>query len=330
MFMAQGSPQADGPLRSVIVIGGSAGALDPLLEIARALPPDLAAAVLVVLHLPGDYPSLLPELLNRAGPLAAAHAVDGEQIRMRRIYVAPPNRHLLVRLGRLRLSAGPRENRHRPAVDPLFRSAASTYGPRTAAVILSGLMDDGSLGLAAVAEGGGATIVQDPATALCSEMPANALRAAPRSQVLTAAQIGPALAQMAGTAALEQEESLHHPGAGSPATTSESEWKGESSSGFSCPQCSGVLAHVAENGHGMYKCRVGHLFSPSTLADEYAQATENNLWQTLRAMREQADLIERRRHDELDPALVKRCQAQQEWLRRATAMLQQLLDEGLP
>jgi two-component system chemotaxis response regulator CheB len=146
----------------IVVIVASAGGIAALTTLVGGLDDALAAALFVVVHVPPFSVSWLPEILSRAGPLPAAHAVDGEPIRVGRIYVAPPDRHMLVRRGWVELAHGPRENHSRPAIDPLFRSAARTYGSRVAGVVLLGALHDGSLGLMAVKTRGGAAIVQDP------------------------------------------------------------------------------------------------------------------------------------------------------------------------
>src|SRR5688572_7890037 len=151
----------DGPVkgRDIVAIGASAGGIEALREVTRRLPADLQAAVFVVLHLPRDVRSSLPEILSRSGPLPAAHARDGEPVEKGRIYVAPPDRHLLLDDGRVRLTAGPSHNQLRPAVDPLFGSAARAHGSRVVGVVLSGALDDGTAGLASIKRRGGIAIV---------------------------------------------------------------------------------------------------------------------------------------------------------------------------
>src|SRR5437870_7789016 len=161
--------------RDVIVIGASSGGIDPLVKLVRNLPPTLPAAVFVVLHVRPDAPSHLPAILNRAGSLPAAHAVDGEPIRRGRLYVAPPGFQTYVHRGRISVRLGPQENSTRPAIDPLFRTAAHHYGRRVVGVILSGALDDGSAGLEAIKRAGGCAIVQDPVDAGFPDMPANAI-----------------------------------------------------------------------------------------------------------------------------------------------------------
>ena len=154
--------------RDIIVIGASAGGVEPLVELVRKLPADLPAAVFVVMHFPAQSPSAMPSILTRAGPLPATHARHGEAIRPGRIYVAVPDHHLIVHREVVHVVRGPQENHCRPAIDPLFRSAAVAHGPRVIGVILSGSLYDGTVGLLAVKRHGGVAIAQDPAEALFS------------------------------------------------------------------------------------------------------------------------------------------------------------------
>lgn len=164
---------------NVIVVGASAGGVESLMEFVNGLPADFEAAVGIALHIPEESPSALPAILSRQGPLKAAHAVDGEPLLHGRIYVAPPGRHLLIKRASVRAVNGPNENGHRPAVDPLFRSAARAHGGRTIGVILSGTLDDGTAGLYAIKRRGGAALVQDPEDALFDGMPASAIEHVP-------------------------------------------------------------------------------------------------------------------------------------------------------
>ena len=184
-----------------IVIGASAGGFEALIELAAALPPCLPASLLVVLHV-GAHPNSLPQRLSAAGPLPAHHAQDGEPLLPGRIYVALPDRHLLVADdSTARVVKGPKENFARPAIDPLFRSAALARSSRVIGVVLTGMLDDGAAGLLAVRERGGVTIVQDPRTADAPDMPRNAMARATPHHVLPLADIAPKLALLAGSPA---------------------------------------------------------------------------------------------------------------------------------
>lgn len=159
----------------IIVVGASAGGVEALARLVGHLPGDLAASVFVVTHIPANAPSLLPEILARAGSLLASQARDGEVWRPGHVYVAPPDHHLLLQDGVMRLSHGPKENYARPAIDVLFRSAAREYGPRVAGVVLTGTLYDGTGGLIAVKRAGGVAIVQDPGEARFPDMPRSAI-----------------------------------------------------------------------------------------------------------------------------------------------------------
>jgi len=286
------------PDHDIVVVGASAGGVEALVGLVASLPAELPAAVFVVLHVPPTGTSALPDILRRSGPLPASHVKDGEPIEPGRIYVAPPDHHLLIRRGHLHLTRGPRENGHRPAVDPLFRSAAREYATRVVGVVMSGALDDGSAGLVAVKSRGGVAVVQDPADALYSGMPANALQHVAVDHVLPAASMGGVLTRLATEPALEP------PG---PAPTDmqmevemekfsldavERNHPGEPS-GFSCPDCNGVLWAIQDGGLERFRCRVGHAWSPESLLTQQSDALEAALWIALRSLEERAALANR-------------------------------------
>jgi two-component system chemotaxis response regulator CheB len=182
--------------RDIIVIGASAGGVQALQQLVQTLPPDLAAAVFVVLHTSPWAPSLLPQILSRSGPLPAAHARDGEGIERGRIYVAPPDHHLLLERDRTVLWKGPKENRFRPAINVLFRSAAGAYGERVTGVILTGALDDGSAGLWWISRQGGVALVQDPDEAQIDEMPRSALTYVSSAYVARLSEMGSFLTRL--------------------------------------------------------------------------------------------------------------------------------------
>ena len=195
------------PTEQIVCVGASAGGIEALRTLVAGLPADFGASILVVLHTSPESPGILGNILDRAGALAAANAVDGERIQPGRIYVAPSDHHLLVEPGRLRLTRGPKENRFRPAIDPLFRSAASVYGPMAVGVILSGNLDDGSAGLRAIKQLGGAAIVQDPEEALFPSMPRSALEHVRVDYCLPVAEIASVLTRLASARVMDEEVS---------------------------------------------------------------------------------------------------------------------------
>lgn len=242
------------PGHDLVVVGASAGGIEALQRMAARLPGDLPAAVLVVLHVTAAGPSALPEILRRAGALPAAHALDGERLERGRILVAPPDHHLLIDDGHVRVTRGPKENSHRPAIDPLFRSAATAAGPRAIGVILSGMLDDGAAGIAAVKAAGGVAIVQDPDDATYSSMPRSALRAVDPDEIVGSRLLGPAIARWVATPA---DAPKPPPGEVSDRT---------------CPTCGGTLRTALDDGPLRYRCRVGHAWSAESLSARNASA----------------------------------------------------------
>ena len=290
------------PGHDIIVLGASAGGVEALAAVARALPRDLPAAVFVVLHVPAHGTSVLPAILGRVSALRASHAVDGEPIEHGRIYVAPPDRHLLLRPGRVHLSAGPKENSARPAIDALMRTAARAYGPRVVGVVLSGNLDDGTAGLVAVKALGGVTIVQDPDEALFDGMPRSAMEYAAPDELLPVADIGRRLAELAATPVapaagapdLNDEVDLREPAVTPPrGADDDGSGDGRSASSFTCPECHGALWEVQERDVVRFQCRVGHRYSADTLVAEQEVALEAALWTALRSLEESAALSRR-------------------------------------
>ena len=179
----------------IIVVGASAGGVETLTQLVHLLPPDLAAAILIVLHFPSYGTSVLPDILDQAGSLPAKHPKDGEALQAGQIYVAPPDYHLMLETGRVCLSRTPKEKGHRPAIDTLFRSAAMTYQQQVIGIILTGLLDDGTAGLAMIKQKGGLAIVQDPEEALFNGMPTSAITNVAVDYVLPVSQIAGVLAR---------------------------------------------------------------------------------------------------------------------------------------
>ena len=287
-----GSTRAMEP-RDVVVVGGSAGCIEPLKQLVRSLPADLPASVLVTVHIGAR--SLLPQILARAGPLPAAHAVDGEPLLPGRIYVAPPRRHLLVAGGKISLSSGPRVNRSRPAVDAMFASAARWLGDRVVTVVLSGLLDDGAVGAALVAQAGVLVTAQDPAEAEQPSMPLAALAAAPGAVAAPATQLANVVSEMLGESGLAKwpharpdelpEKSMEE--------SSDLQFLAEEESRLTrlaCPECGGALAERELPRITSYRCHVGHEFGPQSLAAAQAESAEGKLWAAVATLEETAAL----------------------------------------
>jgi two-component system chemotaxis response regulator CheB len=310
----------------LIVIGASAGGLEALTALVAGLPPDLPGAVCVVLHRRPYTPNHLTGILSRAGPLPARSATQGAPLEPGVIYVAVPDQHLLVwpgaahrpgDTGVIRLARGPKENRARPAVDPLFRSAALTYGPRVIAVVLSGALDDGTAGLWAVRDRGGIAVVQDPADAAVASMPASALAEVGADHVARAVDLGPLLGRLArlpvapvgppdSSASDEHMADLRREVAIA-AIDEDAHERPERygvPSRFPCPDCSGVLWDTS-NGRGplRLRCTVGHAYSPAALAEMQTEYVEQALWMALRALEDKAELARQRAADAADRGL---------------------------
>jgi two-component system chemotaxis response regulator CheB len=281
----------------IIVIGASAGGVEALRELARGLPPDLPAAVFVVLHVPPSGQSILPKILSNSGPLRAHHAINGEAIEYGRIYIAPPDYHMLVERERVRVVRGPRENRARPAADPLFRSAAHAYGTRVVGVVLSGALDDGTAGLAAIKRRGGVTVAQDPEEAPYPGMPRSATENVALDHCLPVAGIAPLLARLASVPAKDDAvypvpEILRVETRISRLEESEMEdvEKIGELSAFTCPECRGALWELRDGDLLRFRCHVGHAFSSESLMAEQSEELENALWAALRSLEENAAL----------------------------------------
>lgn len=305
--------------RDIVVIGGSAGALASLRTILRGLPADFLGSLLVVLHLTPDYPSVLDEVLSNWGSLPAKFAIDGEPVLPSHIYVARPDHHLIVDPeARLRSIRGPRENRHRPAIDPLFRSATKTFGPRLIGVVLSGSRDDGSAGLFAVRQRGGIAIVQDPEDAAFPEMPRHALKYASPQYVLSARDIAPKLVSLVMTNLDTTAMTTENPPSsavhiGSPTRNLKTAYFDESEgipSVFACPECHGVLWELKDKDLVRFRCRVGHSFGADSLAVEMSLASETALWAAVRALEEKAALHRRAADTAADEKTARRLRDQ--------------------
>ena len=322
----------------IVLIGASAGGVEAISSIVAELPEDLRAAVLVVLHLSRGR-SVLPEILGRVGRLPAAHPRDGDTLYFGRIYVAPPDHHMTVEGSTVRVQQGPTENGVRPAVDPLFRSAARSFGSRVIAIILTGSLDDGTAGMAAVKEAGGVTIVQDPAEAFAPSMPRSAvdfvgvdhivpLREIPLLiDTFTRERAPSTMTETRGPHLIPLESDLPD----QPIAVHPEDRPGRVSV-FSCPECHGSLWEVDEGGLLRFRCRVGHIYSPDSMMASQTDSVDRALWAALRSLEERAALTRRlseraraRRHLGLARAFEQRAYAAEE---HAAVVKEMILSRG--
>lgn len=292
--------------RDIIVIGTSAGGVEALRQLMGALPSDLQASIFVVLHTSPDSPGLLASILDRHGSLPAVTAQDRERIRPGRVYVSPPDRHLLVEPGVVRVTRGPKENRFRPAIDPLFRSAAQTYGPRVIGVILTGYLDDGTAGLWTVKKLGGTAVVQDPADAIVPFMPLNAVTHVKVDYCLPLQEIAPLLVRLT-TEAAEDKGVYPVPKDVEIEVNIAKEQKaidagvlrlGEPSN-YACPECHGVLLQMKEGTLFRFRCHTGHAYSLESLLADITEKMDDALWNSIRAF-EEGELFMRHMAEHLD------------------------------
>lgn len=275
--------------RDIIVLGGSAGAVEALREILARIRPTIEAALFVVCHTAPAGTGRLHEVLRGSTSLPVDFATEGAPIVSGRIFVAPPDRHLILEPNGMRVLMGPKHNRTRPAIDPLFRSAAEAFGPRVVGVLLTGLMDDGVAGLSAIKQARGITVVQDPANAQFPTMPQNALAAVPVDFVARLDEIPTVLGRLAAETANVERAALPRKVQGEveadAGKLTDMDGIGKPSM-YSCPDCGGVLWEVDDPSLPRFRCHVGHSFSMEGLQQNTGERAEEALWAALRALRE--------------------------------------------
>lgn len=288
---------------NIIVIGASAGGVEALRNLVADLPAKLDAALFVVLHV-GTHRSELPWLLNEIGRLPARHAKDGEPIEEGRIYIAPPDHHMVIEPGRISLTKGPRENWARPAIDPLFRSAADVYGEGVIGVILTGALNDGTAGLYQVAQAGGTTIVQDPADATNPSMPRSAMAHVAVDHCLPLAGMADLLTRLVETKPAQPAV----PAAPAREQPQEEEMAAEFTQNMpvavTCPDCGGALRRKELGSLTQFACHIGHVYTAEVMMAAQFLTVERFVEAAMRSLGERAELCrqmaEKTRPDDLD------------------------------
>jgi two-component system chemotaxis response regulator CheB len=290
----------------IVVIGASAGGVEALQQLVSTLPAALPASVLVVVHVPAWSKNNLAAVLARAGTMPVQQATNGEEIQRGRVYVARADHHLLIEEDRTLVVRGPKENRFRPAVDPLFRSAAIGYGPRAIGVLLSGSLDDGTAGLWQIKRRGGLAVVQDPRDAQFPGMVASALANVEVDHVVPLKEMAALLEKLVNTPApaadrerVSKDMSIEQRIAKMEDNAEDIHELGDPSA-YVCPECQGTLFRIRDGKPERYRCRTGHAYSARTLIAEDASATEDALWAGMRALREHADLLKQQAEEQAE------------------------------
>jgi len=284
--------------KDIIVIGASAGGIDALRVLLGGLPGDLAAAVFIVVHTSPNSPGALAEVLQRVTPLEVVSVEYPEPIRRGVVYVSIPDRHLVVEPGTVRTTSGPKENRFRPAIDPLFRSAAQSYGKRVIGVVLTGYLDDGTAGLWSIKERGGTAVVQDPHDAVADSMPRSALKHVEVDHCVPLGSMAPLLIELtresAGVEPMEVPQAMKIEN-----DIANERWAldagvlslGEPSN-YACPECHGVLLQIKEDDRVRFRCHTGHAYSADSLVAEMQEKSEEAVWNAVRALEEGVVLMQ--------------------------------------
>lgn len=283
--------------RDIFVIGASAGGVGALTTLCAAIPADFPASLFIALHLSPSSRSVLPQLLDRVCALPVLAPVDEQPFEPGHVYVASPDHHLLLREGRVLLRRGPQENRTRPAINALFRSAALAYGSRVVGVVLTGLLDDGTEGLIAITAGGGTSVVQSPDDAEWPAMPRNALNRDHVKHVVPLADMAALLSRLATeeagpTIPLPEEYRIEDLIAAREFAVTDTDLQTPGhASPISCPDCGGVLNQIGEGEEPRFRCQVGHAFTPLGLADAQNAELERALGVAVRTHRDRIRLF---------------------------------------
>ncbi|AHM58341.1 chemotaxis protein CheB [Flammeovirgaceae bacterium 311] len=287
--------------RDIVVIGASAGGVSVLEQLVKSMPKDFPGSVFIVMHTPPFSPSKLPEILIRAGEIEAVHPMNGDKIKKGKIYVAPPDHHMLIEGNNVLIRKGPKENRFRPSIDALFRSAAYEYGKRVVGVILTGALDDGTSGLWTIKRLGGVAICQDLQEATFPEMPQSAINYVDVDYTVKVSEIGAILSRLVSEQVKEAHK-VHRKEMERLAL--EVEIAGEDNAfekgimnigdmaAYTCPSCHGALIMIKEGRRVRYRCHTGHAFTASALLAGITETVEETLWQAMRGLEETSMLLQ--------------------------------------
>jgi two-component system chemotaxis response regulator CheB len=321
------------PKRDIVVIGASAGGIEALQEVIAGLPPDFSGSMLIVVHMPASGGKALQRILSRITSLDVVAAADRQPLVPGRIYVCVGDSHLMVGRAHIHVRQGPRENGHRPAADPLFRSASNYHGRRVVGVILSGTLSDGTAGLLVVRRHGGLAVIQDPKDAIYGGMPESALEYVGADYVVTAKEMGPLLARLATEEVAADQPVPDHDlrkevefmeGNGS---ALEADHPGQPSP-WPCPDCHGVLWAIDDGPVLRFRCRVGHAWSADSLLQQQGEGVEAAMWMALRALEDRADLsrtLAERAEEGGRPLSAARFRDDLEGMSRSIAILRRML-----
>ncbi len=298
MSKKNNSPTEYDDISRIIVMGASIGGFEAFKKIVSSLPPDFRTPIFIVWHMSPDTIGILPEVLNRLNGISVANAYNDEKIVPGRIYVAPPDHHLIIEDGFIRLTHGPKENRFRPAIDPLFHSAAYSYGNGVIGIILSGALDDGTAGLWTVKQQGGIAIVQDPMDAEVPSMPKNAMRQVKIDHVVAVDDLADLLVQLVAEPPPELnnnfEDDLTHTeiniGKKENVLKHEIMDYGEHTP-FTCPVCHGVLTRLQSDNIIRFSCHTGHTYSIDSLLTTLTERIEDALYNAIRGIDESTILL---------------------------------------
>lgn len=269
---------------TIVVIGASVGGVEAIRSLAANLPADFPAAVFVVLHI-GKNKSELPALLNHVGPLRASHPSSGDPVHLGQIYVGPPDHHLVVEQGYMRLTKGPRENRARPAIDPLFRSAARAYGDKVIGVVLSGALNDGTAGLYEIKQRGGIAIVQDPENAACPSMPRSAMTHVAIDYCVPLAELPRLLVRLITE---RPEDGSSAAKTGGPDMTAD--YTLARPIAITCPDCGGALRREELGSLTQFRCHIGHVYTAEVMMAAHTVVLERALETAMRSLSERGEL----------------------------------------